>query len=108
MRLARNLRISVSIGWVVAWNLLFAIAFLVNGGFRTTAKVARCKLLVATALFGTALFSLAIALVPVVSYWALRKGAHVAAIRNDLFSISILSTALGCGMTFSFGGSAGV
>ena len=106
--LACNLRISVSVGWVVAWNVLLGIGLWVNGGFTPPLRSPVAQLLAATAFFGTALFSLVIALMPSVSYWALRPGAHVAGIRKDLLFIAFLTAALGLGMTFSFVGGSGV
>ena len=106
--LALNLRISVSVGWVVAWNVLLGIAFWINGGFTPPLRSPAAQLLTATAFFGTALFSLAIALMPSVSYWALRPGANVTVIRKDLLFIAFLTAALGLGMSFSFIGGAGV
>ena len=106
--LARNLRISVSVGWVVTWNVLLGIAFWVNGGFAPPLRSPVAQLFAAAAFFGTALFSLAIALTPRVSYWALRPGVHVAVIRKELLFVAFLTAALGLGMSFSFIGGASV
>jgi hypothetical protein len=106
--IASALRIQVSIGWVVAWNLLIGGGLWVNGGFTPPLPSHLAQLLVGTALFGTACFAAAIAALPRVNVWALRTGSNSDSTRRELWFVAFLSAALGIGMCVSSFGQAGV
>jgi hypothetical protein len=95
--LARNLRVSLAIWWVVLWNLLLGAAIWLNGGFNPPFHLLASKLLAASAFFGTSLFAVSILLIPSVATWALRPGSQVSGARSGLYFIALITTALGLG-----------
>jgi hypothetical protein len=106
--LANSLRLRISVGWVVAWNVLIGIGFWINGGFTPPLRSHIAQLFAGTALFGSACFAVAIAVVPKVSAWALRSGHNSDAIRKELWFVAFLTAALGVGMCVSSLGHASV
>jgi hypothetical protein len=106
--LTGNLRIGVGVWWIVSWNVLFGLAFWINGGLVLPWRSHVAQSLVAVAFFGTALFSLAIAYVPSVTSWALKPNAQISVIRKDLWFIAFLTAAIGLGMSLPFIGASSV
>jgi len=81
--------------------MLLGLAFWINGGFNPPLRSLVAQVLSATALFGSALFAVAIEFIPSISLWALRPGAQVDGIRNELLFIAVLTAAIGLGMSLT-------
>ena len=98
--LHKHLRISVLRTWVIAWNVLLGMGIWVNGGLSNFhSPLAIC--IMALALLGTAAFALALLLAPSVRTWALRLDGQFHKIRNALWFIALITTAMGAGTVIS-------
>lgn len=87
--LFKQLRVSVMVAWVVAWNALLAGGMWLGGGWSFESAAARIFL--TTALLGTASLALAIAYSRPVQSVTLRRQDNVAAIRKDLWFFTLLT-----------------
>jgi len=91
-----DIRTSVGIAWVVAWNALFGLAFWMNGGFQPVPG--RPTLIPASAAcVASAIFAALIACSTRVQNLTLRPGADIAATRRGLWFIVFITAWVGVG-----------
>jgi hypothetical protein len=88
--LFKQLRVSVMVAWVFAWNVLLTGGMWLGGGWNFESAVARIFLIIA--LLGTSGLALAIAYYGPVQSVTLRSQDNVAAIRKDLWFFVLLTS----------------
>jgi hypothetical protein len=92
--LHKHVRVSVLIGWVIAWNVLLGTSVWLNGGLGR-AKVPSAAWPTALALVGSCGFCILLLLSRATQSWALRPTGQLSAIRQELWFIVLLTGGMG-------------
>jgi hypothetical protein len=98
--LFKQLRVSVIIGYVLAWNFLLALGMWIGGGWNFDSTPARIFLIIA--LVGTSGLALAIAHYAPVQAAVLRSRDNVGAVRRDLWLLASITGVLASACVISF------
>lgn len=94
LELHKHIRASILVSWVVAWNVLLGLSIWLNGGLgQEQVSIAAWPTVIA--FLGSCAFCLLVLFSSATRSWTLKPTSQIAAIRNGLWFVALLTGGMG-------------